>query len=93
MEVIQRAVLPALHVEIPMATVVASTTNPSVVQDCLQANLDTAVGVDTSSLDPKEARILPEVVAATWEVYRLREILTLHRGFLATLRNLQHKID
>jgi hypothetical protein len=68
-----------------MATV-ASTTNPSVVQDCLQANLDTAVGVDTSSLDPKEARILPEV-------YRLREILTLHRGCLATLRNLQHKID
>jgi hypothetical protein len=32
-----------------------------------------AIGADSSSLDPKAVRILPE--AATWEVHRLREIL------------------
>jgi hypothetical protein len=41
----------------------------------LQADLDTAVGVDARSLDPKMARILPKEVAVTWEVHRLWEIL------------------
>jgi hypothetical protein len=33
------------------------------------------IGVDASSLDPKAARILLEVVPATREVHQLREIL------------------
>jgi hypothetical protein len=33
------------------------------------------LGVDTSSLDPKAARILSKAVAAIWEVYQLQEIL------------------
>jgi hypothetical protein len=37
--------------------------------------LDTIVGVDSSSLDPKVARILSEAVAAMWEVHWLWEIL------------------
>jgi hypothetical protein len=44
-------------------------------EECLQADLDTAVGADASSLDTKAARILPEAMAATWEVHRLWEIL------------------
>jgi hypothetical protein len=42
----------------------------------LQADLDMAVGVDASSLDPKVATILAEVVAATWEVHQMWEILS-----------------
>jgi hypothetical protein len=75
MEVIQMAVVPALQVEIPTASVTASTPDPSVGEQCLQADLDTSVGMNARSLDPKLARILPEVVAATWEVRWLREIL------------------
>jgi hypothetical protein len=84
MEAIQRASVPALQVEIPMtvsapalqveiptAAVVASSPNPSVGEEGLQADLDTAVGADASSLDPKAARILPEAVMATWKVHRL----------------------
>jgi hypothetical protein len=64
--VIQRVAAPVLQVEIPMALASASTPDPSVGEECLQADLDTAVGADASSLDPKAARILPEVVADTW---------------------------
>jgi hypothetical protein len=70
-EEIQRVVAPALQVEIPMAAMLASSPDPSVGEEVLQADLDTAVGVDASSLDPKVARILSEAVAATWEVHRL----------------------
>jgi hypothetical protein len=42
-------------------------------EEGLQADPDTAVGAD--ALDPKAARILPEAVAATWEVHWLWEIL------------------
>jgi hypothetical protein len=35
------------------------------------------VGANASSLDSKAARILPEVMAATWEVHQLREILPI----------------
>jgi hypothetical protein len=77
---IQRAAPPALQVEIPMASalalVLASTPDPSVGQECLQADLDTVVGADASSLDPKVARIMSEAVVATWEVHRLWEILS-----------------
>jgi hypothetical protein len=74
-EAIQRVVAPTLQVEIPTASVMASTPDPSVGEECLLADLDTGVGEDGRRLDPKAARILPEVVAATWEVHRLREIL------------------
>jgi hypothetical protein len=37
--------------------------------------LDTAVREDTKNLDLKAARIRTEVMAATWEVHQLREIL------------------
>jgi hypothetical protein len=59
---------PALQVEIPKMAVAASSPDPSVGEEGLQADLDMAVGADGSSLDPK-------AVAATWEVHRLREIL------------------
>jgi hypothetical protein len=75
-KVIQRVATPALQVEIPMASVSASTNTPDPpVGKCLQADLDTAVGADANSLDPKVAKTLPEAVATTWEVHRLREIL------------------
>jgi hypothetical protein len=74
MEAIQRAAVPALQVEIPTVAV-ASSPDPIVGEEGLQADLDTAAGVDVNSMDPKAARILPEVVAAMWEVRRLREIL------------------
>jgi hypothetical protein len=53
----------------------ASTRDPSVGEECIQADSDTTVEADVSSLDPKAARIQPEAVAATWEVHRLWEIL------------------
>jgi hypothetical protein len=65
-----------LHVEIPMMAVMASSPDLSVGEEGLQ-DLDTAVGVDTSSLDLKAARIVPEAVAATWEVHQLWEILPI----------------
>jgi hypothetical protein len=70
------AATPALQVEIPMASVTAITPGPSVGEECLQADLDTGVGEDTRRLDPKEARILPEAMATTWDVHRLWEILS-----------------
>jgi hypothetical protein len=73
-EVIQRAAAPVLHVEIPTA-VAASSPDPSVGEEGLHADLDMVVGVDAGSLDPKAARILPEVVTTMWEVHRLWEIL------------------
>jgi hypothetical protein len=76
-EAIQRAVAPALQVEIPMTTMADSSPDPSVGEEGLQADLDTAVGVDASSLDLKAAIILPGAVAATWEEHRLREILPI----------------
>jgi hypothetical protein len=88
-KVIQRAAVPALHVEIPTVAVVpaleveipttvmmTSSPDPSVGEEGLQADLDAVVGADTSSLDLKAVRILSEAVAATWEVHRLREILS-----------------
>jgi hypothetical protein len=65
----------ALQVEIPTASVLTSTLNPSMGEECLQADLDTPVGADANSLDLKMAKILSEAVAATWEVHRLWEIL------------------
>jgi hypothetical protein len=53
-KVIQRAAAPALQVEIPTASASVSTPDPS-VGECLQAYLDTAVGLDASRLDPKAA--------------------------------------
>jgi hypothetical protein len=35
------------------------------------------MGEDARSLDLKVARILPEVVAARWEVHQLREVLPM----------------
>jgi hypothetical protein len=76
MEAIQRAAVPTLQVEIPTAAVVASSPDPSMGEEGLQADLDTAIGANASSLNPKAARILSEAVAATWEVHRLWEILS-----------------
>jgi hypothetical protein len=59
----------------PMASATASTPDPSVGEECLQVDLDTTVGADAKSLDPKVAKILSEAVAATPEVHQLREIL------------------
>jgi hypothetical protein len=66
------AVAPTLQVEIPMAVVAASSPDPSVGEEGLQANLDTAAGADASSLDPKATRILLEVVTTTWKGHRSR---------------------
>jgi hypothetical protein len=46
--------------------VMVGTPDPSVGEEGLQGDLDTAIGADAGSLDPKVARILPEAVAATW---------------------------
>jgi hypothetical protein len=70
---------PALSVEIPTAAA-ANSPGPSVGEEGLEADLDMTVGVDTSSLDPKAARILPEAVAPTREMHQLWEICPLHRG-------------
>jgi hypothetical protein len=75
MEAIQRVAAPAIQVEIPTVAEVASSPDPFVGQECLQADLDMTVGADASSLDLKAARILTDVVAATWEVHRLWVIL------------------
>jgi hypothetical protein len=72
-EAIQRAATPALQMEIPTTAALASSPDPSMGEEGLQADLDTVVGADASSLDLKAARILSE--AATWKVHWLREIL------------------
>jgi hypothetical protein len=70
-----KAVVPAFQVEISMASAMASTPNPSVGEESLQADLDTAVGADARSLDRKACRILSKAVVATWEVHQLWEII------------------
>jgi hypothetical protein len=45
------------------------------------------VGEGTRSLDLKADRILPEVVAATWKVHRLREILPTTAWVLGYSKN------
>jgi hypothetical protein len=50
-EAIQRVVAPALHVELPMTSVMASTSDPSMGDECQKADLDTVVGEDARSLD------------------------------------------
>jgi hypothetical protein len=93
-EASQRGAVHALLVEIPTMVAAASSPDPSVGEGGLQANLDTAVGVDARSLEPKAAKILLEAVAATWEVHRLREILlSVKPGRLTTLRSFYHKKD
>jgi hypothetical protein len=62
-------------VEIPTTAVLASSPGLFVWEEGLQAHLDMTVGADVSSLGPKVAIIMPEVVAATWEVHQLWEIL------------------
>jgi hypothetical protein len=74
-EAIQRVVVPTLQVEIPMMSVMASTPDLSMGEECVQADQDTSVGDDARRLDLKAARILPKVVAATWEVQQLWEML------------------
>jgi hypothetical protein len=69
-EVIQRVAVSALQVEIPTASVTASTLDPS-VGECLLADLDMGVGEDARRLDPKVARNLPEALADVWEVRRV----------------------
>jgi hypothetical protein len=76
-EAIQRAAAPTLQVEIPMvvappalqimiptAAAVASSPDPSLGEEGLQADLDTTVVADASSLDLKAAKIVSEVVGA-----------------------------
>jgi hypothetical protein len=63
-----------------MASVMVSTPDPSVGEECLQIDLDTGVGEDARSLDPKAARILPESVVAMWVVHQLREVLPTASG-------------
>jgi hypothetical protein len=54
---------------VEILTASASTPNPSMGEEGLQADLEMVVGVDASSLNPKAARILSEAVAAMWEVH------------------------
>jgi hypothetical protein len=74
-EVIQRAAVPAFQVEIHTTSATASTLDPSVGEECLQANLDMGVGEDSRRLDLNAARIPLKVMAAMWEVHWLWEIL------------------
>jgi hypothetical protein len=74
MESSQRAAAHALLVEIPTTAATTSSSDPSVGEGGLQADLNIVMRADTRSQDPKAARILLEMVAAMWEVHRLREI-------------------
>jgi hypothetical protein len=65
MEAIQRVVVPALQVEIPMASTSTNTLDPSMGEECLQVDLDMAIGADASSQDLKVTRIMSEAVATT----------------------------
>jgi hypothetical protein len=76
-EIPTAAAMPALQMEIPTTMVATSSPDPSVREEGLQADLDTTVGADASSLDPKAARILSEAVTATREVHQLRDILPI----------------
>jgi hypothetical protein len=51
-----------------------SIPDPSVGEECLQADLDTGVGEDARNLN------LQEVVATTWKVHWLGEILSTISG-------------
>jgi hypothetical protein len=53
----------------------ANNPDPDVEEECQKADLDTTVGEGARSLDLKAVRTLPGVVAATWKVHQLREIL------------------
>jgi hypothetical protein len=74
-EAIQREATPTLQVELHMVSMTTSTPDPSVGEECRKADLDTTVGEDARSLHLKATRILLDVVAAMWEVHRLREAL------------------
>jgi hypothetical protein len=65
----------ALQVEIPTAVAAASRSDPSVGEECLQADLNMTVGAGASSVDPKATRILLGAVATTREVHQLQDIL------------------
>jgi hypothetical protein len=78
MEVIRRVTAPTLQVEMSTVSALTSTPDPSVGEECFQADLDTAVGADASSLDLKAARIVLEALAATWEVHQVRGSSPLH---------------
>jgi hypothetical protein len=58
-----------------MALVSASTPDPSMGEECLSDDPDTATGADANSLDPKAAKILLEAVTTTWEVHQLWKML------------------
>jgi hypothetical protein len=57
--------------------IINSNPDPSLGEECRKADLDMHVGKDARSLDLKATRILPEVVAATWKVHQLWEILPM----------------
>jgi hypothetical protein len=77
MKAFQKAVAPALQVELPMALATGSNPDPSVGEEYQKANLDLAVGEGARSLDLKAARILWEAVVAMWKVHWLQEILMM----------------
>jgi hypothetical protein len=79
---------PVLQVGIPMVVMAASSLDPSVGEEGLHADMDTAVGVDASSLDLKR----PESCRRWWQTRgRCTDYgrsSPLHRGCLTTLRSL-----
>jgi hypothetical protein len=50
-----KAVVPTPQVEIPIASVMANTLNPSMGEECRKADLDTTLGEDARSRDLKVA--------------------------------------
>jgi hypothetical protein len=76
-EAFRRVMAPALQVELPMASVTASNPDPAVGEECRKANLDMAVGEGARSMDLKRAKISSEVMAATWKVHHLQNILIM----------------
>jgi hypothetical protein len=61
-------VAPTLQVKILTASVMTSTPDPSVGEEWLTW-IRVCVCGGGRRLDPKAVRILPEVVATTWEVH------------------------
>jgi hypothetical protein len=77
-EVFHEVAAPALQVvQVELPTMLATIINPdpSVGKECQMTDLDTVVEEGARRMDLKAARSLPEVVADTWKVHRLWEIL------------------
>jgi hypothetical protein len=74
-EAFQRVAVPALHVELPIASATANNLDSGVREECRKVDQDAAMGEGTRSLELSVARSLAAAVAVTCKVHQLWEIL------------------